>query len=88
MPRRTRSPQSPPVSDNTVGEAPINNTQEGTTITMPTDTAVERIQIQARISQILSDRLAREAERRVVSKNFLIEKAVEIMLEEWEQESL
>ena len=52
------------------------------------DAAVERIQIQARISQALSDRLAKEAERRVVSKNFLIEKAVEIMLDEWEQEAL
>lgn len=46
----------------------------------------DRVQIQVRLPASLLSRLEREANRRVVSKTLLVERALEISLDEWEDE--
>jgi predicted DNA-binding protein len=46
----------------------------------------ERVQIQVRLPAPLLARLDKEANRRVVSKTLLVERALEISLDEWEDE--
>lgn len=48
----------------------------------------ERIQMQVRLPAMVSKRLEKEAARRVVSKNFLVERAIAEALERWESEAL
>lgn len=48
----------------------------------------ERIQIQVRLPEELGDRLDAEAERRMVSKTYLVERAIEMALPKWEKERL
>lgn len=48
----------------------------------------DRVQIQIRIDPKLLKRLKVEALRRCVSKNLLVERAIEESLNVWEQESL
>jgi predicted HicB family RNase H-like nuclease len=50
--------------------------------------ATEQPQIQFRITSALRDRLHAEAERRTVSVNYLIERAVEESLTKWEKQRL
>ena len=54
----------------------------------PKEHATERVQMQFRISPELQLRLNAEADRRFVSKNLLIERALENALTEWEKEDL
>lgn len=46
----------------------------------------DRIQMQVRLPLPLNQRLEKEAARRVVSKTFLVERALVLALEEWENE--
>jgi predicted HicB family RNase H-like nuclease len=46
----------------------------------------ERVQLQFRLSTDLRDRLRREADRRAVSINFLIERALDESVTRWEKE--
>ena len=48
----------------------------------------ERVQMQIRLPAKIRLRLEKESERRTVSKNFLVERAIEEMLEQWESEKL
>lgn len=48
----------------------------------------DRVQIQIRIDPKLLQRLKKEALRRCVSKNLLVERAIEEALNTWEGESL
>jgi predicted HicB family RNase H-like nuclease len=50
--------------------------------------ATEQAQIQLRIQTNLRDRLQREASRRGVSVNFLGERALEVMVTQWEKQKL
>lgn len=54
----------------------------------PKEHTVEREQMQFRIPPELKRRLTTEAERRFISKNLLIERAIEQSLDEWETEDL
>jgi predicted HicB family RNase H-like nuclease len=46
----------------------------------------ERVQLQFRLTESLRDRLRKEADRRAVSINFLIERALEESVVKWEKE--
>lgn len=46
----------------------------------------ERVQLQFRLSTDLRDRLRTEADRRAVSINFLIERALDESVTRWEKE--
>ena len=46
----------------------------------------ERVQLQFRLTESLRDRLRKEADRRAVSINFLIERALEESVLKWEKE--
>jgi predicted HicB family RNase H-like nuclease len=46
----------------------------------------ERVQLQFRLSTDLRDRLRAQAERRAVSVNYLIERAIEESVTKWEKE--
>jgi predicted HicB family RNase H-like nuclease len=46
----------------------------------------ERVQLQFRLSTDLRDRLRAQAERRAVSVNYLIERAIEDAVVKWEKE--
>jgi predicted HicB family RNase H-like nuclease len=48
----------------------------------------QRVQVQFRLSSGAKRRLRREADRRQVSTNFLIEKALDEALAKWEKEKL
>jgi predicted HicB family RNase H-like nuclease len=48
----------------------------------------ERGQIQIRLSQDLVDRLGVEAERRRVSKTFLVEQMIATSIERWEEQEI
>lgn len=50
------------------------------------DYVEERVQLQFRLTESLRDRLRREADRRAVSINFLIERALEEGVTKWEKE--
>lgn len=52
----------------------------------PKSYPADRIQMQVRLAPKLYDRLEKEAARRVVSKTFLVERALTQALEEWEDE--
>ena len=46
----------------------------------------ERVQLQFRLPESLRDRLREQADRRAVSVNFLIERAIEESVGRWEKE--
>ena len=48
----------------------------------------DRVQMQIRLPASVRKRLEKESERRTVSKNFLVEKAIEDALAAWENEAL
>lgn len=48
----------------------------------------DRVQLQIRLTPVIRKRLEREAGRRMVSKNFLAEKAIEDALVRWEKEDV
>jgi predicted HicB family RNase H-like nuclease len=50
------------------------------------DYVEERVQLQFRLTESLRDRLRKEADRRAVSINFLIERALEEGVTKWEKE--
>jgi predicted HicB family RNase H-like nuclease len=54
----------------------------------PTNGDDGRVQLQFRLTPDLRDRLRKEAERRDVSVNFLIERALEDGVSKWEKEKL
>ena len=47
-----------------------------------------RVQLQFRLPSKLRDRLKKQADRRLVSTNFLIEKSLEENLAKWEKEKV
>lgn len=50
------------------------------------DYVEERVQLQFRLTESLRDRLRKEADRRSVSINFLIERSLEESVIKWEKE--